>query len=243
MINQHFKRKRSLQLSNNVVQSRAGSRKSRAVFKNSFLHQSFFLPLFFFDLTGRIRHNVARNKKIGVALSDKITKHLPEEIFRLHGGQLRMNEVIKHGITRYMLYSLKDRGIIEQISRGVYRLAELAPLSNIDLTTVSIRVPNAVICLISALAYHGITTQIPHHVSFAVPRNSRLPSLDYPPIQAHRFSNQAYKAGIEQHQIDGIIVKIYSIEKTLVDSNLEIKLAWISSWKPSNSINHKKKSN
>lgn len=139
------------------------------------------------------------------------------EIFRLHGGQLRMNEAIKDGMTRYMLYSLKEKGIIEQISRGVYRLAELIPLSNIDLITISSRVPNAVICLISALAYHELTTQIPHRVFFAIPRDSRVPQINYPPIQAHRFSELSYKAGIEQHKIDGVIVRIYSIEKTIVD--------------------------
>lgn len=139
------------------------------------------------------------------------------EIFHLHGGQLRMNEAIKDGMTRYMLYSLKEKGIIEQISRGVYRLAELIPLSNIDLITISSRVPNAVICLISALAYHELTTQIPHRVFFAIPRDSRVPQINYPPIQAHRFSELSYKAGIEQHKIDGVIVRIYSIEKTIVD--------------------------
>jgi len=128
-----------------------------------------------------------------------------------------MSEAIQHGITRYMLYSLRDKGVIEQVSRGIYRLAELPPISNPDLVTVSFRFPNAVICLISALAYHGITTQIPHAVSVAVPRDSRTPSIDYPPIQAHRFSNQAYTSGIEEHRIDGAPVKIYGPEKTLAD--------------------------
>ena len=139
------------------------------------------------------------------------------EIFRKNGGQLRMSEAIAHGITRYMLYSLRDKGIIEQVSRGVYRLMELPPISNPDLVTVSLRFPNAVICLISALSYHNITTQIPHAVSVAVPRDSRIPSLDYPPIQAHRFSDEAYNAGIENHVIDGAHVKIYNPEKTLAD--------------------------
>jgi predicted transcriptional regulator of viral defense system len=111
-------------------------------------------------------------------------KKRPEEIFRKHGGRLRMSEAIKHGITRYMLYSLRDKGVIEQVSRGIYRLVELPPISNPDLVTVSLRFPNIVICLVSALAYHDITTQIPHDVSVAVPRDSRMPSLDYPPIQA-----------------------------------------------------------
>ena len=144
-------------------------------------------------------------------------KERPITIFRRHGGQLRMSEAIAYGITRYMLYSLRDKGIIEQVSRGVYRLVELPPVSNPDLVTVSLRFPNAVICLISALSYHNITTQIPHVVSVAVPRDSRTPSLTYPPIQAHRFSNESYKSGIENHSIDGVPVKIYNPEKTLAD--------------------------
>lgn len=145
-------------------------------------------------------------------------KKRPEDIFREHGGRLRMSEAIKYGITRYMLYSLRDKGAIEQVSRGIYRLVELPPISNPDLVTVSLRFPNAVVCLVSALAYHGITTQIPHEVSIAVPRDSRMPSLDYPPIQAYRFSDQPYRSGIESHQIDGVSVKIYNTEKTLADS-------------------------
>lgn len=141
----------------------------------------------------------------------------PKKIFRENGGQLRMNEAIKRGISRYMLYRLKDKGIIEQISRGVYRLKDLPPIGNPDLVTVSLRFPNSVICLISALAFHGITTQIPHSVSVAIPRGSRPPSLDYPPVQPHQFSGNAYTTGIETLQIDGVPVKIYNMEKTLAD--------------------------
>jgi len=141
----------------------------------------------------------------------------PEKIFRENGGQLRMNEAIRRGISRYMLYKLKDEGVIEQISRGVYRLKDLPPIGNPDLVTVSLRYPNSVICLISALAFHGITTQIPHSVSVAIPRGSRAPSLDYPPVQPHQFSGDAYTAGIETLQIDDVPVKIYNMEKTLAD--------------------------
>ena len=144
-------------------------------------------------------------------------KKRPEEIFLKAGGQLRMSEAIKHGITRYMLYSLRDKGVIERVSRGIYRLVNLPPISNPDLVTVSLHFPNAVICLVSALAYHDITTQIPHAVSVAIPKDSRMPSLDYPPIQAHKFSNEAYKSGIEEHMIDGVPVKVYNPEKTLAD--------------------------
>ena len=140
-----------------------------------------------------------------------------EAIFREHGGQLRMSKAIDYGITPYMLYALRDRGVVEPVSRGIYRLAELPPLSEPDLVTVSLRYPNAVVCLVSALAFHDITTQIPHEVSVAVPRDSRLPSLDHPPVRAHRFSKASYDAGIETHRIDGAAVKVYDREKTLVD--------------------------
>ena len=140
-----------------------------------------------------------------------------EAIFREHGGQLRMSEALDYGITPYMLYVLRDRGVVEPISRGIYRLAGLPPLSNPDLVTVSLRYPNAVICLVSALAFHDITTQIPHKVSVAVPRGSRLPSLEHPPVRAHRFSKASYDAGIETHRIDGAAVKVYGREKTLAD--------------------------
>jgi predicted transcriptional regulator of viral defense system len=116
-----------------------------------------------------------------------------------------------------MLYTLRDRGVIEQISRGIYRLVEFPPIGGPDVVTVGLRFPNAVICLVSALAFHEITTQIPRSVSVAVPRESRMPCLEYPPLIVHRFSDRAYRAGIEEHQIDGVPVKIYNPEKTIVD--------------------------
>lgn len=150
-------------------------------------------------------------------MSDTKKRISPEALFRQHGGQLRMSDAIALGMSRYSLYSLRDKGIIEQVSRGVYRLVELPPISNPDLVTVSLRFPKAVICLISALAYHEITTQIPHVVSVAVPRDARMPSLDSPPVHAYKFSDAAFRAGIETHQIDGVTVRIYSAEKTLAD--------------------------
>lgn len=144
-------------------------------------------------------------------------KNHPEGIFRSCGGQLRMSDAIERGISRYTLYTLRDKGVIELVSRGVYRLVDLPPISNPDLVTVGLRFPSAVICLVSSLAYHEITTQVPHSVSVAVPRDSRQPSLDYPPLSVHRFSDLAFRAGIEEHQIDGVTIKIYSLEKTLAD--------------------------
>lgn len=163
------------------------------------------------------RHIVITSKQVeSIRLMGKMLNG-PEEIFRSCGGRMRMSEAIKHGISRYSLYALKDKGVIEQISRGVYRLVELPPLSNPDLATVGLRFPNAVVCLVSALAYHELTTQIPHSISVAVPRLSRQPFLDYPPLSVHRFSSQAFGTGIEEHLIDGVSIRIYNPEKTLAD--------------------------
>ena len=108
----------------------------------------------------------------------------PEDLFREHGGQLRMSEAIRHGMSRYMLYKLLDDGVIERVSRGIYRLVQLPPIGNPDLVTVGLRIPNGVVCLVSALAFHRMTTQIPHEVSVAVPRGARAPRLDHPPVRA-----------------------------------------------------------
>jgi predicted transcriptional regulator of viral defense system len=141
----------------------------------------------------------------------------PIEIFRKYGGQLRMSEAISEGMSRYMLYSMRDKGIVEQISRGVYRLADLPPISNPDLVAVSLRFPNCIICLVSALAFHEITTQIPHEVSIAISRKSRIPTLDFPPITVHRFTKNSFEAGVETHSMDGIPVRVYNPEKTIAD--------------------------
>ena len=139
------------------------------------------------------------------------------KIFESHGGQLRMHEALAVGISRTQLYALRDRGEVEQVSRGIYRLADLPALGNPDLVTVSLRYPKAVVCLVSALSFHEMTTQIPYEVSVAVPRNTTLPKLDYPPLDAHWFSGQAYDSGVEVHDVDGVTVCVYSPEKTLAD--------------------------
>jgi predicted transcriptional regulator of viral defense system len=129
-----------------------------------------------------------------------------------------MSEAIRLGMSRYLLYKLKDRGVIEQVSRGFFRLVDLPPLGDPDLVTVALRVPGGVVCLISALAYHGLTTQIPHEVSIAIPRNSRPPRLDYPPVRVYRFGAEAFVAGIEEKLLDRVPVRIYAPEKTLADA-------------------------
>lgn len=140
-----------------------------------------------------------------------------QDIFRSNGGVMRTSEAISHGISRYQLYQLRDAGVLEQISRGLYRLTDMPPASDPDLMIVAHRLPRAVVCLGSALAFHDITTEIPRAVSIAVHRDTRIPKLESPPIQVHRFADSAFHAGIEEHSIEGARIKIYSPEKTLAD--------------------------
>ncbi len=138
-------------------------------------------------------------------------------LFRDHGGTLRTREALAAGVHPRTLYGMQSRGELERLARGLYRLAGLPPLSDPDLATVAKLVPQGVICLISALAHHELTTQIPHEVHLALRRTARHPTLKFPPLQVFRFSEQAFAAGIETCTIDGVPVRIYSPEKTLAD--------------------------
>ena len=140
-----------------------------------------------------------------------------EAVFKKHGGMLRTSRAIALGVHPRTLYGLRDAGRIQQVTRGLYRLAELPELGNPDLAAVASRIPQGVVCLISALAFHGMTTQIPHQVDVAVPRGTKQPRLDFPPIRLVRLSDQLYKAGIETHALDGVGVRVYSAAKTVAD--------------------------
>ncbi len=138
-------------------------------------------------------------------------------IFKEHGGLLRTAHAIRAGIHPGTLYAMRDAGTLEVVSRGVYRIADEPPLGNPDLVVAAARIPSGVICLISALAFHELTTQIPHEVHVALPRGAEEPRLDYPPINTYRFGGRAFTEGIETHNLDGIAVRIYNPEKTLAD--------------------------
>jgi predicted transcriptional regulator of viral defense system len=139
------------------------------------------------------------------------------EAFERHGGVLRMADALRAGIHRRTLYAMRDAGQVEVLALGLYRLADAPLLGHSDLVTVAARIPRGVVCLLSALAFHDLTTQIPHEVWVAIPRNSEPPRLDHPPIRVVRLSPAPYEAGIESHQLDEVPVKIYCREKTLAD--------------------------
>ncbi len=138
-------------------------------------------------------------------------------LLHTQNGVFRTGEALKAGIHPRILYMMRDRGIIEKLGRGIYRFADMPSLGNPDLATVAMKVPKGVICLVSSLSYHELTTEIPREIYLALPRGAEPPRLDYPPLRIFWFSGPACTEGIEQHDLDGIPVKVYNPEKTLAD--------------------------
>jgi predicted transcriptional regulator of viral defense system len=137
--------------------------------------------------------------------------------FRERGGILRAAEAIRLGVHPRTLYAMRDAGTIERLSRGVYRLASMPPLGNPDLVAVALRVPEGVLCLLSALAVHDLTTQIPHEVHLALKRGAEPPRLEHPPVRVFWFTGEAFTSGIERHVLDGVGVRVYGAAKTVAD--------------------------
>ena len=137
--------------------------------------------------------------------------------FRERGGILRAAEAIRLGVHPRTLYAMRDAGTLEQLSRGLYRLANMPPLGSPDLVAVALRVPEGVLCLLSALAVHDLTTQIPHEIHVALKRGAEPPRLGHPPVRVFWFTGAAFTSGIEHHVLDGVRVRVYGAAKTVAD--------------------------
>jgi len=139
------------------------------------------------------------------------------KIFEENNGLLRTGQAVKLGINQLTLIRMYEAGVLVREARGLYHLADLPPLSNPDLVQVATRIPDSVVCLISALNFHNLTTQIPFRVYIALPQNVKAPWIDYPPLDIVYLSEEPYWAGIEEHAIDSVLVRIYNREKTVAD--------------------------
>jgi predicted transcriptional regulator of viral defense system len=139
------------------------------------------------------------------------------KVFARHHGLMRTAQALAEGIHPRTLYALRDSGVLEQVARGLFRWRRAAPLQSPDLATVAMRVPRGVICLVSALGFHELTTQIAREISVAIPKGAERPRLEYPPARFVWFSEPAFSDGIEYHERDGIRLRVYSAEKTIAD--------------------------
>lgn len=132
-------------------------------------------------------------------------------------GILRPSDLDDIGAPRVVLTRMTTNGQLEKAGRGLYRLPE-SPLSEHEsLVAVATRVPQAVFCLLTALQFHEMTTQLPRQIWIAMPRGSHTPRIDYPPVKMIQFSGEAYTQGIEEHERDQVTLRVYGIAKTIAD--------------------------
>jgi predicted transcriptional regulator of viral defense system len=132
-------------------------------------------------------------------------------------GWLRASDLADAGVPRAVLTRMAASGQLERAARGLYRLPDSGSSEHEGLVTVASKVPQAVVCLLSALQFHGLTTQLPWQVWIAMPRGSHVPRLEYPPIRMVQFTGEAYTQGIETHERDGVKLHVYSVAKTVAD--------------------------
>ncbi len=132
-------------------------------------------------------------------------------------GVLRPRDLKAYGLSPEYLRRLEQRGLVQRSSRGIYFASDAELTENHSLAEACKRVPHGVICLLSALQFHNFTTQWPFEVWMAIDGKARLPRVDYPPLRIMRFSGEAFTYGIEEHQLEGVLVKVYTPAKTVAD--------------------------
>lgn len=131
-------------------------------------------------------------------------------------GIVRPLDLDAIGAPRVALTRMTAAGQLEKTGRGLYRLPGHGTETE-SLSAVATKVPKAIFCLLTALQFHELTTQLPRHVWIAMPRGSHVPHIDYPPLTMVQFSGTSYGAGVETHERDRTTLRVYSVAKTIAD--------------------------
>ena len=134
-----------------------------------------------------------------------------------HAGVLRPRDLVAEGIPREYLRRLLGEGLLDRTGGGIYVAAGSKPTPNHTLAEACKRVPLGVVCLLSALQFHEMTTQAPFEVWLAIGEKARLPKVDYPPIRVVRFSSRSLEFGAKERRIEGVVVRVYDPAKTVAD--------------------------
>src|SRR5579872_1065129 len=132
-------------------------------------------------------------------------------------GMLRASDLDAIGASRVILTRMTANGQLEKAGRGLYRLPDSQGSEHDSLAVVATKVPPAVFCLLTALQFHELTTQLPHQVWIAMPRGSHMPKIDYPPIKMVQYTGEAYSEGIEVLERDQVALRVYCVAKTIAD--------------------------
>ena len=132
-------------------------------------------------------------------------------------GVVRPRDLDRHGIPRMCLVRLHRDGVLDRPSRGIYVLADAEATEHHSLAEACKRVPHGVVCLLSALRFHELTTQAPFEVWLAIDRKARLPRVEHPPLRIVRFSAHTLTEGVEDHDVEGVPVRVTNPARTVVD--------------------------
>jgi predicted transcriptional regulator of viral defense system len=132
-------------------------------------------------------------------------------------GLIRPRDLAPLEIPRVSLTRAVRRGQLERVGRGLYGLPRREVSVHGSLAEVARRVPKGVVCLLSALRFHGLSTQAPFEVWLAIENKALAPKLDYPPLRIVRFSGEAFTEGVEEHVVDGVTVRVTGVAKTVAD--------------------------
>jgi predicted transcriptional regulator of viral defense system len=142
-----------------------------------------------------------------------------EQVLQLarEAGVLRPRDLRARGIPHVYLQRLYERGLLQRSGRGLYTAIDAEITEHHTLAEACKRVPQGVICLLSALRFHDLTTQEPYQVWMAIHPKAYRPQLDYPPLRVVRFSGPALTSGVEEHTVEHVPVRVYSVAKTVAD--------------------------
>ena len=132
-------------------------------------------------------------------------------------GLIRPRDLIAQGLPRVALTRLVRQGLLTRVARGLYARPDRTVSEHGTLAEVARKHPQAIVCLLSALRVHDLTAQSPFEVWLAIPNKARAPKLEYPPLRIMRFSGAALTEGIEDHQVDGVTVRVTNVARTVAD--------------------------
>lgn len=132
-------------------------------------------------------------------------------------GIARTRELERHGVSRTQLRRLCERGGVERIGRGLYTLPGAVLTERHSLAEACRRVPGGVLCLLTALRFHGLTTQNPFEVWMAIDRKAWRPKPGHPRLRLVHLSGRSFREGVEEHDVAGVRIRVYSAAKTVAD--------------------------
>jgi predicted transcriptional regulator of viral defense system len=138
------------------------------------------------------------------------------DLARKH-GLIRPADITEQGLPRIALTRLVRQGMLDRIGRGLYAIPNRPSSEHGSLAEIGKRYPQTIVCLLSALQFHGLTTQAPFQVWLAIPNKARAPKMDYPPLRIVRLSGTALTEGIEEYKVDGVTIRVTNVARTIVD--------------------------